>query len=392
MVVFVRRSGHNRTVHGQGVPAASQGAAADWYPDPYQTGQWRWWDGHYWSAHVSDSDPNHKPKLPSFISIPVLVAAIPILLLVALFAFLSPLSIILGLVPILIVFPVMAWLDRIEPEPWASRIHAVLWGATVSALISIIINTLVAAVSSESIAAVFSAPIVEETTKGAGILWAVKRREVDSVMDGIVYAGWVALGFAVLEDFLYFSTAAEEGLLIQTFILRAVLTPFAHPLFTAWIGLAVGLAIVRQKPIITGSLWGLALAIGTHMAWNGSLTLAEQNDQPLIILVAIALFILLFIAAVVAVIRIRAAEQQTFHRLIPFMAQRYGMSYEEVAAFETWGSMKGLRRQLRGADKKRFDAVHLALARLSQLHDRKGELDVATEARLANQLETARRS
>lgn len=72
---------------------------------------------------------------------------------------------------------------------------------------------------------------------------ALRRREVDGVTDGIVYAGWVALGFAVVEDMTYFSLTSIEGDLLPVFVVRAILTPFAHPLFTFWIGLALGRAV-----------------------------------------------------------------------------------------------------------------------------------------------------
>ncbi len=83
--------------------------------------------------------------------------------------------------------------------------------------------------------------------KGLGVVWAARRREIDGVMDGIVYAGWVGLGFAVAEDFLYFAMAHEEGQLAGVFIVRALLTPFAHPCSprgsvwpSAWRSCAVG--------------------------------------------------------------------------------------------------------------------------------------------------------
>ena len=67
----------------------------------------------------------------------------------------------------------------------------------------------------ETAAIVVSAPLFEEAAKGMGVYWAVRRREVDGVSDGIVYAGWVALGFAVVEDATYFALADVEGDLLQ---------------------------------------------------------------------------------------------------------------------------------------------------------------------------------
>ncbi len=99
-----------------------------------------------------------------------------------------PHIVLLSLAPAVIALPVMMWLDRVEPEPPSALVHSLLWGATVAILISSIVNATVSALAGDVVAAVLSAPLVEEATKAGAILYAVKRREVDSPMDGIVYA------------------------------------------------------------------------------------------------------------------------------------------------------------------------------------------------------------
>src|SRR5699024_8380816 len=91
----------------------------------------------------------------------------------------------------------------------------------------------------------FVAPLVEETAKGLGVLviflrW---RRHVDGPVDGLVYAATVATGFAVVEDVLYLAQAhayGDGGAVATVFALRALFSPFAHLMFTACIGLALG--------------------------------------------------------------------------------------------------------------------------------------------------------
>src|SRR3546814_12754020 len=53
------------------------------------------------------------------------------------------------------------------------------------------------------------APITEEATKGLFLVLLVvwKRQEFDGVLDGIVYAGFVGIGFAFTENILYLSAA-----------------------------------------------------------------------------------------------------------------------------------------------------------------------------------------
>ncbi|MEE9414061.1 MAG: PrsW family intramembrane metalloprotease [Acidimicrobiales bacterium] len=370
-------------------PPTEPSAPAGWYEDPWRMAPWRWWNGAVWSAHTGAAK-EAKPRLPNWVSPPVVLAAIPTVPGIAIYAVLAPLAIVLGLVPLLIVLPILAWLDRVEPEPWSSRIHAVLWGAAVAGFISVVVNSLVGFAAGEAIAGIVSAPLVEEGTKAAGLLWAVRRKELDGVVDGIVYAGWIGLGFAVVEDFAYFALAADQGVLFQTFVLRAILTPFAHPLFTAWTGLAVGMAVSKGKPVFPTALWGLALAVATHASWNGSLLLAEEVDQPWIVLVAMALFVALFVAAVVTVIKYRRVEQQHFSDAVPFLAHRYGLPAGDVEVFGSWAAMRSTRKALSRPQRKDFDKVHSTLARLAVLHSQPGEVDHAAEHVLNAQLQSAR--
>ncbi len=378
-------------VSPQPVDAAIQGPIQPgWYNDPWHVAQWRWYDGHMWTSYQHSGNQTKKPFLPSWLSVPLIPAMIITFLAVMYTAVTQPIVIALGLVPMIFVLPAMAWLDRVEPEPRSSQIHAILWGACVAALVSGVVNTIAASAISDDFAAVVSAPLIEELTKGLGIYWAVRRREVDGVMDGIVYAGWTALGFAVVEDFLYFSNALAAGNLGGVFILRALLTPFAHPLFTMWIGLGIGWAVSRNKPVFPFALLGYVLAAASHAFWNGSLVFSAQMESQAGLLVAVICFILLFFSSVIAVIIIRQRTVNEFVAAIPLIAQRYGMSQQEVMVFGNWRQLLHTRRSLPRSHRKNFDKVHRALARLGCFHSRPGSHDATEEQILVNQLQAAR--
>ncbi len=374
-------------------PVHSSTSPPGWYPDPWQQSVWRWWDGKRWTAHLGHAT-DHRPKLGGWLSWPVAVFGIAtVLSLVGLLVVQTEaalLGIALGLVPLVVVLPVLAWLDRVEPEPFRSRLHAVLWGATVAGFVSGIVNSAVAIGFGDAWAAIASAPLIEEFTKGLGIYWALRRREIDGVSDGIVYAGWIALGFAIVEDFLYFTTAVEAGQWREVFIVRALLTPFAHPLFTAWIGMAIGLAVVHQQSVLVNACWGYGLAVASHAAWNATLTYTGDTGDESVLLVAAAGFFALFVAAAVTVAKIRRHDQRRFAELVPYLAQRYGMSSQEVAVFSNWKSVLAARRRLPRRRRHGFDEIHSALARLALFHRRTGPSDVATEQILAEQLRIAR--
>lgn len=350
-----------------------------------------------WTPHVSAPIAPRRPRLPRFLSPPVLVCGIISLLMVAVIGALSPRAVVAGLIPLVIVLPALSWLDRVEPEPWSSRLHAVLWGAGVAVVVSAIVNFVVAALAGEVVTIVVAAPLVEEGTKALGIVWAVRRREVDGISDGVVFAGWVALGFAVVEDMLYFAVADIDGTFASTVVLRAFLTPFAHPLFTVWTGLAIGLAVSRRRPIWPSMMWGVALAVATHATWNGALVLAEvtydvdEGAATAVLVGAIVLFVVVFAAGAAAAVTMRRREQRRFMTAIPALVVRYGMSPDEAGMFADWRTLLRARRRLPRSRRRDLDRLHAALARLAWVQDADGGNEPVLAAQLRDALVRLRR-
>lgn len=190
-----------------------------------------------------------------------------------------------ALVPVPLFVSLVLLLDRLEPEPRAHLTFAFLWGAGVAALFALIINTAgllfvtqpaLGTTNGQYISATFGAPVVEETLKGAflaGVLWR-RRGELDGPTDGIVYAALVGLGFAMTENIGYYLEAVVQPvsggthLLEYTFVLRGVLSPFAHPIFTSMTGLGAAYAASHRR-----AWWALPLgwlgAMILHGTWNG---------------------------------------------------------------------------------------------------------------------------
>ena len=185
-------------------------------------------------------------------------------------------------------------LDRFDPEPWWCLLLAFVWGATFATGVSAWVNTAVDAIASavfdrdvgKVVASSVSAPIIEELTKGLMILglFVFVRREFDGVMDGIIYAIFCALGFAAVENILYYGKSAAMGtqVLASTFVLRGVLTPWIHPLFTSMTGIGVGLAreASGRAVRVLGPLAGYGMSVALHAAWN-TLPLATRGHRDL---------------------------------------------------------------------------------------------------------------
>ncbi len=192
----------------------------------------------------------------------------------------------LALLPVPLLVAVVLWMDRLEPEPRANLAFAFGWGAGIAALTALIVNTAdleyvtmpaLGASTGEYVAATFGAPVVEETLKGLvliGLLWR-RRAELDGPTDGVIYAAMVGLGFAMIENVGYYINALvtpERGgiaLLGYTFVLRGLLSPLLHPIFTSMTGLGVAYAASRKD----GAWWAVALgllgAMVLHGTWNG---------------------------------------------------------------------------------------------------------------------------
>jgi RsiW-degrading membrane proteinase PrsW (M82 family) len=163
-----------------------------------------------------------------------------------------------GFVPMFLSAAFVNWLDRYEKEPKLLLGAAFFWGVVIAGGGAYILNTafgigVYLITGSESTAdfgtTSIAAPIIEEGLKGLAVLvvFLMFSREFDSVLDGIVYAGITALGFAAIENVLYiyrngFQESGWEGFWTLVFI-RVLLVSWMHPFFTAFTG--IGLAVAR---------------------------------------------------------------------------------------------------------------------------------------------------
>jgi RsiW-degrading membrane proteinase PrsW (M82 family) len=192
----------------------------------------------------------------------------------------------LALLPVPLLVALVLWMDRLEPEPPGNLVFAFGWGAGVAALVALVINTAdlvyvtmpaLGASTGEYVAATFGAPLVEETLKGLvlfGLLWR-RRAEFDGPADGLIYAAMVGLGFAMIENVGYYINALvtpERGgieLLGYTFVLRGLVSPLLHPIFTSMTGLGVAYSASRRGGAPWAAALGLLAAMVLHGTWNG---------------------------------------------------------------------------------------------------------------------------
>jgi protease PrsW len=235
----------------------------------------------------------------------------------------GPIPFLLGFIAATIPVPLyvmlVLWIDRYEAEPLWMLATAFLWGALVAAFFSFLLNTAAGVIvalladnaeTGEAFSTVISAPIVEETAKALILMvyfiwW---RDEFDGVIDGIVYAALVGLGFAMTENVMYYGKAAMQGgtMLTVTFVIRGALAPFSHPLFTGLTGIGLGLARQSRNAAvkIIAPFAGLLIAIFLHWLWNASATFGGGGGFLVIyVIVMVPAFTIMLIVILVALSR-----------------------------------------------------------------------------------------
>lgn len=290
-----------------------------------------------------------------------------------------------ALLPVGFVVAAFLWVDRWEPEPASLLWLAFFWGACVATLTALLINNTAEAVgdvvlghgNGDTLSAVVSAPVVEEAAKGVFVLGMLlwQRAEFHGIIDGIVYSGMCAAGFAFMENIYYFGRAFDEyGLgtpseagVIQAFVLRGVFSPFTHPLFTAMIGIGLGIAAVTISRAlrVLAPLAGYLAAVVLHALWNGAATLGGAK---VFLNVYFLIMVPIFIGAVLLVNWHRKREQRIVATALPTLA-RDGLI--ELAEVDTLADLKG--RRARRAEVRRRSGRAAARA-VAAYHDAVSEL------------------
>ncbi len=179
------------------------------------------------------------------------------------------------------------WLDRYEPEPRSLLVLGLGWGAFVATAIALLLQLFEPVIfrTTDAFHGTVVAPVTEEGCKGLFILLLLfyRRQELDGILDGIVYAGMVGIGFAFTENILYLTSAymgsdgraGGLGGAAGLFVVRCLFGPFAHPFFTAFTGIGIGIAVgSRNRAVrVLAPLGGYLVAVAAHASWNASLML-----------------------------------------------------------------------------------------------------------------------
>ncbi|WP_427018025.1 PrsW family intramembrane metalloprotease [Pseudarthrobacter sp. P1] len=337
---------------------------------------------HYWQHGTGGNGAPRPPRRPGKVINIILIIAVVVVTAITLAFFAASLGAsvflicgALALIPLGICLFTLYWVDRWEPEPKGALLFGFCWGAGMSVITSLVVGQWVqplllstaALADPDTVGAVVQAPLVEEASKGLGVLllFFLRRRTFDGPIDGVVYAGTIAAGFAFTENILYFGStltedSANPGLgLVMIFLMRGLMSPFAHIMFTATLGAIVGYAARYGGTGLVLGAWfvGLVPAMFLHGLWNGS-SLIGPNFFVVYGLLQVPIFVL-YVLGIIALRRSEAKLTRT--RLADYVAAGW-FHPQEVPML---GTCAGRRRALAwagsfGAGKDMHDFIALA--------------------------------
>jgi RsiW-degrading membrane proteinase PrsW (M82 family) len=273
-------------------------------------------------------------------------------------------------------------LDDFEPEPVSLIAIALAWGGVVAVTFSGIVNEqvlgflqhVVTARTVDAWAAAVAAPINEELYKGLGlvVIYLMARREMDNVMDGLVYGAMIGLGFQVVENIQYFmGRAADVGgaadAVVSMFFLRVVVAGlYSHMLFTGFMGFGFAYFVTQKGRSLgrrLGVLAGCAvLAWSAHFVWNSPwltslMTKGSGAFVGALVLKGLPFLMLLVILGVFA----RRREKTVFGRL---MRSEVGSVAVSQGEFYVLQSGRRRREALRHMGRNRGTAARSVFKRL----------------------------
>lgn len=181
------------------------------------------------------------------------------------------------IVPILL--PVLFWAgyhyykDRHQPEPILNLVFCFLLGIAASYLSKSMYMALetvnlrhdayeLAATNLWQLLAysIFIIGGIEETAKLIPFLiFAIRFKAFDENLDGIIYASFIALGYATMENFHYLQYLTESEA-----IYRGFAGPLVHILFASVWGYKIGIARLAGRPLALVSFVAVTIAAILH--------------------------------------------------------------------------------------------------------------------------------
>lgn len=203
------------------------------------------------------------------------------------------LSTVIATVPMVFALAAVWLADRYHREPLWLVALMFLWGAIGGPLLALPLNTafslLVASADpaitpalglppgflDQVLGPAIGAPLFEEPAKAAFLVFIAWNRRPTTMSGGFLYGAAAGLGFAMTENFLYFTQAAGD---LQQFVATVGIRTFycaaLHAMASSVVGASFGFGRLRHWAVRWPvALLGLLAGMVLHAVWNGLLSL-----------------------------------------------------------------------------------------------------------------------
>lgn len=174
------------------------------------------------------------------------------------------------------------WLDRYEREPlWIVGL-VFLWGGIGGTCLGCMVSFQMAGIAEvlsfglepKITMSVVVAPLAEELTKALIFIPLVLTHHFDNETDGLIYGAATGLGFAAVENVLYYVSAMQGGAdaVFRIIVMRTFFTALVHCISSAILGMSVGYARHRASDArqLLYVFAGYGVAVINHAVWNGA--------------------------------------------------------------------------------------------------------------------------
>lgn len=118
---------------------------------------------------------------------------------------------------------------------------------------------------------------IEEIAKALPfLLFVIRFREFDEPIDGFIYASFIALGYATVENWQYleFLTPIEAAA-------RGIASPFVHILFASVWAYRITLAVLGGTSVTRAALAGITLSAALHGMYDFAVLLKPHSALPI---------------------------------------------------------------------------------------------------------------
>ena len=198
---------------------------------------------------------------------------------------------ILAILPVIVLASYIYKKDKYEKEPLSMLIYALFLGMLAIPMDLVVVGIINMVIPGGTVFyhAFFEAGIPEEFCKWALFMLVIWRnRNFNEFFDGIVYACFIGLGFAGVENMMYVFGSESFGEAFHTGVMRALLSVPGHFLFAVIMGYFLGMAKFKPQqrskylilsyvcPVIAHGLFDYLLMLSSaftenNMEWMGVL-------------------------------------------------------------------------------------------------------------------------